>query len=76
MTHGQRLKTLNIPKEYIDSLRISLHAIGEKHDEIVQTKGAFKELEESIDRLNNIGYNLSINTVLVPEVFNSANKIV
>ncbi len=73
---GKKLKTLDIPKDYINSLRISLHAIGEKHDEIVQKKGAFKDIEESIDRLNNMGYNLSINTVLVPEVFNSANKIV
>ena len=73
---GEKLQILNIPKEYIDSLRISLHAIGSMHDEIVQKKGAFKDIEDSIDRLNDIGYNLSINTVIIPEMVDSVEKII
>lgn len=73
---GKKLQEITIPKKYINSLRISLHAIGKKHDEIVQKDGAFKEIEKSISRLNNIGYNISINTVLTPEVYSMAEDIV
>lgn len=73
---GKKLQTLSVPREHIDSLRISLHALGDKHDEIVQRKGAFEDIERSLDRLNKIGYNISINTVLTPDVYPMVDEIV
>lgn len=73
---GKKLQEISIPSKYINSLRISLHAIGDKHDEIVQRKGAFKAIEESIPKLKEDGYPISINTVLTPDVYAKVEDII
>lgn len=73
---GKKLQELSIPSEYINSLRISIHAIGDKHDEIVQRKGAFKDIEEAIPNLKKRGYSVSINTVLIPDIYDKVEDII
>jgi MoaA/NifB/PqqE/SkfB family radical SAM enzyme len=51
---------------YADQLRISIHGLGELHDNIVRRPGAFRELEEAICFAQTVGVRLAAVTVVSP----------
>ncbi len=65
ITNGQRPDVLErLIERGLNDVLISIHAIGEKYDDVVQKKGAFKKIEESISLFIRKKFPFRTNTTL------------
>lgn len=72
---GKRLNEITLPAKYLNSLRISLHGIGEVHDNIVKVNGSFEMIDLSIKKMLENGYNISIATVITSGTKHKINNL-